>query len=140
MEIKLEEKYIGIKPGGLSKFEPSNLGIIYHRSEDGIYTSNCGRIRVTEDEIRHDLKMGFIKPYSEVTAECVNNKPNNKLQEAVEVLCKALKENEDYYRSWKANIAMAFKDEYSRTPEVFKHDIHTIANEAADNFLKQLIK
>ena len=28
----------------------------------------------------------------------------NKLKEAVEILCKALKEDEDYYRSWSANI------------------------------------
>ena len=28
----------------------------------------------------------------------------NKLKEAVEILCKALKEDEDYYRSWLANI------------------------------------
>jgi hypothetical protein len=32
----------------------------------------------------------------------------NKLKEAVEVLCKALKEDNDYYRSWSSNIAMSF--------------------------------
>jgi hypothetical protein len=66
------------------------------------------------------------------------------LKEAVEALCKALKEDEDYYRSWSANIAMAFKDEFRRLigdlidPD--EEQIHVVANNAADNFLKQLIK
>lgn len=66
----------------------------------------------------------------------------NNFKEAVETLCKALKEDEDYYRSWLANIAMSFKDEFSRvdTNLVVDHlKVHIIANKAADNFLKQLI-
>lgn len=67
-----------------------------------------------------------------------------KLKESVDVLCKALREDEDYYRSWSANIAMAFKDEFWNTgavKDLFKEDmIHIIANNAADNFLKQLMK
>lgn len=71
---------------------------------------------------------------------------DNKLQEAVKTLIEALKSDEDYRRSWSANIAMAFKDECYRE---FKEDlyteygdaeeeIHKIANTAADNFLNLL--
>lgn len=183
METKLEEKYIGIKPGGRNRFESSNLGMIFYKGLDGIYTSNCGRIRVTEDQIRHDLKMGFIKSFKDVDAKDVSDefiyypedvpmkittppgsdwdtdriieelnkqpmcivKSETSLKEAVEVLCKALKEDEDYYRSWSANIAMAFKDEYikayDKSPLTWETDLdlHVVANNAADNFLKQLI-
>lgn len=68
----------------------------------------------------------------------------NKLKEAVEVLCKALKEDNDYYRSWSSNIAMSFKDEFRRLigdlVDPDEEQIHVVANNAADNFLKELIK
>ena len=67
----------------------------------------------------------------------------NKLKEAVEVLCKALREDEDYYRSWKDNIAMSFYDECVKQrcdSDETSEDLMNIANNAADNFLKQLIK
>ena len=63
----------------------------------------------------------------------------NKTKKAVEILCKALKEDKDYYRSWKDNIAIAFQDEYNGTLDCGKEFIHQIANNAADNFLKLLI-
>jgi hypothetical protein len=65
-----------------------------------------------------------------------------KLSEAVKVLIEALKTNEDYRRSWNDNIAMAFKDEYSRNRLKYKtrQDIHKIANTAANDFLKLLCK
>ena len=67
------------------------------------------------------------------------------IQEAVERLCEELKNDRDYYRSWKDNIAMSFKDyfrEYINSYGWVKdtEDIHTIANQAADNFLKQLTR
>lgn len=34
-----------------------------------------------------------------------------KLIEAIEIVCQALREDKDYYRAWKDNIAMVFKDE-----------------------------
>ena len=66
----------------------------------------------------------------------------NNLKEAVDTLCKALKEDEDYYRSWSANIAMAFYDEVVMNPAHYIDELNwqEIANKAADNFLKQLIK
>jgi len=61
------------------------------------------------------------------------------------------KNDEDYQRTWKDNIAMAFKDEMERSgihsPNEDNHSIlvtreqlHKIANSAADNFIKQLLK
>lgn len=61
---------------------------------------------------------------------------------AVQSLTKALVEDEDYRRTWAANIAMAFIDEYSRSEILIKSDemIHDIANKAADHFLNNLCK
>lgn len=65
------------------------------------------------------------------------------LKEAMQVLCKELATDEGYYMGWKANIAMAFKDEWNS--EYFQQSdqdaeaVHKIANQAADNFLKLLI-
>ena len=74
----------------------------------------------------------------------------NKLKEAVELLCAELRDDPSYYISWKANIAMAFKDliTYGKiSPHIYQEkdlaiytqeQIHEIANQAADNFLKLL--
>jgi len=63
----------------------------------------------------------------------------------IKSLQKSLKKDKSvgsYYHSWQCNIAMAFKDEYDRNEKKYKngHDIHTIANQAAKNFLDLLIK
>lgn len=55
---------------------------------------------------------------------------------AVKTLVSQLSRDEGFYQSWKANIAMAFKDCYSNATD--KDDIHKIANNAADNFLSLL--
>jgi hypothetical protein len=64
-----------------------------------------------------------------------------KVSNAVKILSTALKNDEDYYYSYQANIAMAFKDEYDRNNKKYKNrkDIHDIANQAAINFLNLLI-
>ena len=66
----------------------------------------------------------------------------NKIKEAVEILGTALKEDEDYYNSWKANIAMSFYDEVCINPVRYmdENNWHKIADDAADNFLNLLIK
>ncbi len=58
---------------------------------------------------------------------------------------RALTIDEDYFISWQANIAMAFKDNYRWHKEALNgkramsnSDIHRIANKAADYFLEQL--
>lgn len=66
-------------------------------------------------------------------------------EQAMKKLTSALIADKDYYYSWQANIAMAFKDEWQRasdsgglpcTPE----HIHNIANDAAKYFLDLLCK
>jgi hypothetical protein len=67
-----------------------------------------------------------------------------KLKQAVETLIEALKTDQDYRRSWSANIAMSFKDEWGR--EEFQQseqefeDVHKLANTAAENFLNLLTR
>lgn len=68
------------------------------------------------------------------------------LEGAIKTLVKNLKEDPAYRVSWKANIAMAFKDESSRRKGVlaltptftFDDAVNEIANRAADNFLDLL--
>lgn len=68
-------------------------------------------------------------------------------KEAVETLINSLKTDPGYRESWKANIAMAFIDQYNWATEMnvankYKHDpavIHEIANKAADRFLDLLV-
>lgn len=61
-------------------------------------------------------------------------------------LVPALKNVKDYRYAWTANIAMSFKDEISRYRKktgkryLNKNDYHTIANNAANNFIDLLIK
>jgi len=62
----------------------------------------------------------------------------------INALVKALDGDEDYRRTWSANIAMAFKDAYYKRLDnkggcyLNDGDIHNVANVAADNFLKTL--
>jgi len=67
-----------------------------------------------------------------------------KLEKAINVLCKALDKDNDYFNSWQASIAMSFKDEWQRKRSEKKYlnaqDVHNIANKAASNFLETLIK
>ena len=82
----------------------------------------------------------ILKTIKEQPMYVIQSKPS--LEESMDVLCNELKD-EDYYRSWKDNIAMAFYDEFVRQrndSEESSEDIHIIANNAADNFLKLLIK
>ena len=50
---------------------------------------------------------------------------------------KQLRKDSEYYYSWQANIAMAFKDEYDSCDKKYKNrqDIHEIANKGAKRFL-----
>lgn len=57
-----------------------------------------------------------------------------KTQDAVKHLTSELKEDAGFYESYKANIAMAFVDEFN--PD---RSIHQNANDAADRFLKIFI-
>lgn len=61
---------------------------------------------------------------------------------AMKVLKAALSEDKSegsYYYSWQANIAMAFQDQFQRSYDMDKGNIHQVANDAAKNFLDLLI-
>lgn len=56
--------------------------------------------------------------------------------EAIKHLSKELKDDPDYWRSWKANIAIQFQDEFHR--DYKEKGIHEISNNAAQRFLELL--
>jgi hypothetical protein len=66
------------------------------------------------------------------------------LQPAMKVVTKYLKKDPEYRESWKANIAMAFKDhvyQYKKKTskkQLSAADMHIVANEAAEYFLQLL--
>ena len=66
----------------------------------------------------------------------------SEFSDAITIVRKHLKEDEDLFHSYKSNIAMAFKDQYDRNKKKYKNrdDIHMIANIAAGNFLDLLIR
>jgi len=66
------------------------------------------------------------------------------VEKEIKVICEAIKNDEGYRMSWQANIAMAFKDEWTRylgeNSDILTHQsVHMIANNAAKNFLDILI-
>ncbi len=77
------------------------------------------------------------------TNDAVINDANNRVPEALEILREAMKDRDpgSYYDSWKANIAMAFIDQWMYGPD--KADtaqgVHAIANKAASVFLNRLL-
>lgn len=66
------------------------------------------------------------------------------LKEAISKITTELKSDISYRESWKANIAMAYKDcerwykEKTGKKRLNKEDAHIIANDAAEHFLKLL--
>lgn len=75
-----------------------------------------------------------------------DKRKENENADIMNAVFKILKKDADYYYAWQANIAMAFKDQYSKEAvkvahsELWELDIHKIANQAAKNFLDLLIK
>jgi hypothetical protein len=67
----------------------------------------------------------------------------NKVPEALAILREAMADREpgSYYDGWKANIAMAFVDQWMYGPDVVADsvDVHRIANKAANVFLNRLL-
>jgi len=64
----------------------------------------------------------------------------NQIEQANSVLKKRFKTDKDFRHSYVANIAMSFKDEYSRVKKregrpLNNEEIHEVANTAAENFL-----
>lgn len=74
-----------------------------------------------------------------------NHRPNVSLIDACEIVFDALKNDEDYYYGWQANIAMSildtkrwFLEEYE-LEQVPKELEHSLANKAAKHFLNTLV-
>jgi hypothetical protein len=66
---------------------------------------------------------------------------NEPFVKGMKIVTKSLREDEDYFRAWQANIAMAFVDEARNQKARIGFDLlHNIANTAASNFLNMLIK
>ncbi len=63
---------------------------------------------------------------------------NISYEKAIKKVCADLKDNEDLYRGFQANIAMAFVDTYNKT-RALKQGTRVMANEAAKTFLTRLI-
>ncbi len=129
-------------------------------SIDSIHT-NIGEFKLIKRLGNKDDKNGFYdnngkveEPRAEELSKALDKffkekrdkRKQQKLKEAVETLVDALKGDEDYKRSWTANIAMAFKDDYywyknNNDKEYLNNeDIHIIANTAAKNFINLLCK
>jgi hypothetical protein len=60
------------------------------------------------------------------------------LSKSIEILVKALKEDEDYYRAWQANIAVCMSDVFNQTKNY--DSLHDITNTGAKRFLDLLIR
>lgn len=68
------------------------------------------------------------------------------VSKAIITIKQALESDQGYYESWKASIAMSFKDEYDKQYKEGKVNyisfdlLYKLSNLAADRFLQQLIK
>jgi len=64
-------------------------------------------------------------------------------EQAVQHLQRVLKDDDEYRYGWQSNIAMAFYDEYQKQKSlgytIEDHNIHEIANKAANRFLDILL-
>lgn len=63
----------------------------------------------------------------------------NPIPDALAVIVKQLREDKGYYIAWQSNIAMAFQDAMTNAGYRFP-DLHKLANQAADNFLDNLMR
>jgi len=101
-------------------------------------------VRVWEDghkELVHGSAIEFEAKDGKMSSKNVTYIPKEiELQQAINVLCKALKVDKtqgSYYWSWRANIATAFQDCSDKYDG--SETIHHVSNEAAANFLDMLI-
>jgi hypothetical protein len=67
------------------------------------------------------------------------HKMENPIPDALAIITKQLREDKEYYIAWQSNIAMAFQDAMTHAGYRFP-DLHKLANEAADDFLDNLMK
>ena len=79
----------------------------------------------------------------------IRETPDITVEQAVAVLIKHLKEDESYFNSWKANIAVAFQDEFrvdffeefnENLDEEGLERLVRVCNDAANRFLNAFIR
>ena len=66
----------------------------------------------------------------------------SKLEQAMDVIVEELRVSPDYFRSWQANIAVEFQDQFAKFKKRGKpnrSDVHFLSNRAAENFLIRLL-
>jgi hypothetical protein len=131
-----------MRDGGSINAIYTNIGIF--KRVNRIHGTNNGFYNSDGSKVNGQLAVQLESALNSFFAAKQEKHKENKLKEAVETLTKALKEDEEYRRSWSANIAMNFKDEYWK---IYNFDgasenefieIHEIANNAAENFLDLL--
>jgi DNA-directed RNA polymerase specialized sigma54-like protein len=61
------------------------------------------------------------------------------IQQAVQTIAKALREDADYHHGWQSNIAVTLIDGVERAGYRLPN-LHDIANKAAQDFLAQLMR
>ena len=114
---------------------------------EGLYTEEQIKYvdSVKDEDLRsHLLHQVRLRDSMEQDRDAFEKESSNKnsVEHAIKIIKNALKIDEDYRDSWKANIAMAFKDEWGR--EGFQQSeqdfeaVHILANKSADNFLNLL--
>jgi len=80
------------------------------------------------------------RPGWDLALKHVEEDDNGEFKEAFKVFAKGLRKDSELFRSYKANIAMAFYDEYRRTGDKLPHKtVREVANRAAENFLYLLL-
>lgn len=128
-------------PSKVLKFTPNNT------RESGSDFDVDKYIKIMEDQ---PMQVVNSEPTLQESSSDYENKMQVKLKDSIETFCDSLQNDQDYYRSFKDNIAMSFKDVVnynSRSEEdggetlsvMTKYHVHLVANKAADNFLQQLI-
>ena len=95
------------------------------------FMGNTSMWEVKEEEMTKKLREQDIWLYNQQV----------ELKPAIERVIKELREDEDYYRAFKDNIAMAFYDEICNNLFTYTDETNwgEVANKGADNFLKLLI-
>jgi hypothetical protein len=154
-----ESNFTFTKPEGMD-----NCGDLkVYKGVSGQYPIIISKFKPTEKDIKRIVEGGSVyldivssgmppvSVYTEHPFDTEVDKPSRTiLSYSVNNLIDALNNDEDYRRSWIANIAISFQDVYNKQSSssvqnatnegVLSLDIHKLSNEAAENFLNNLCK
>lgn len=102
-----------------------------------IATRKLWHTQITFGHPFQPVRLSTQNPFEEV--------PQPRLVSPIDALVSALKNDDGYRETWKANLAMAFVDEYKKWGDgqsiggpADRMELHLLANKAADNFLNTL--